>query len=167
MPKLRPLNWSPWGLVTCLCPFLVTGNGHGRIPSPTWYMIEAFGTHADGQIIRGMTLLITNEMAGFVVFWAWHLGCNYLKIWSNISTILEVSCSRDMQIPSICQCHIWTLGMSSNDRLLCIERFRYTHMWYHIGSHASRDRTFILFMRGIWSLADIERGKGIRGILSS
>ena len=39
VPKLRPLYWSPWGSVTrpCpfpVCPFPVTGKGHGRVPSP-------------------------------------------------------------------------------------------------------------------------------------
>ena len=40
MPKLRPLNWSPLGSVTRPCLFPATGNGHDRVPSLRWYMVE-------------------------------------------------------------------------------------------------------------------------------
>ena len=34
-------------------------------------MIKVFRGGCNGPIIRGMTLLTTNEIAGLVVFWAW------------------------------------------------------------------------------------------------
>ena len=34
MPKIFPQKWSPMGWVTRLWLFLVTVNGHGRVPSP-------------------------------------------------------------------------------------------------------------------------------------
>ena len=37
------------------CPIPVTGNGHGRVPSPTSYTVEVIGARADGPIRRGMT----------------------------------------------------------------------------------------------------------------
>ena len=52
--QLRPL--SPLGSVTCLCPFSVTGNGHGRVPLPRWYMVEVIGASAGGPIRIEMTL---------------------------------------------------------------------------------------------------------------
>ena len=42
----------------------VTGNGHGRLPSPRLYMIEVIGARGDdGLIRRGIKLLSTNEIA--------------------------------------------------------------------------------------------------------
>ena len=34
----------------------VTGNGHGRVSSPTGYLVEVVGAQAAGPIRRGMTL---------------------------------------------------------------------------------------------------------------
>ena len=41
----------------------VTVNGHSRVPSPTWYMIDVIGAHVGGPIRKRMTLLTTNEIA--------------------------------------------------------------------------------------------------------
>ena len=82
MPKLRPLNWSPWGSVTPPYPFPVTpvtGNGHGRVPSPTWCTIEVIGDHTGGPMRIGKTLLTANEIAGLVAFWAWSLRDHEIK----------------------------------------------------------------------------------------
>ena len=54
------------GSVTRPCPFAVTANGHGRVPSPRWYMVAVF----DGPMRREMTLLTAN---GIAVFWRWSL----------------------------------------------------------------------------------------------
>ena len=56
------------------------GNGHGRVPSPSWYMIKASGAHSDGPIRSGMTLLTTNEIEGLVVFWVRSLSHVVLKV---------------------------------------------------------------------------------------
>ena len=81
------------GLVACLSLFPVTGNRHGWVPSPTWYMIEVIGACVDGPIRRGMTLT-TIEIARLVVFWAWSiretsfLRGQYLRLkklfWENL-----------------------------------------------------------------------------------
>ena len=92
-PKLRPLKWSPWGLVTCPCSLHVTGSRHGHVPLPTWYMIKVIRARADGPIKRGMTLLTTNENTGLVELWAWSLS-NPIKVpwksWTEVSHSIRV-----------------------------------------------------------------------------
>ena len=56
IPKLRPLIQSSLGSVTRPCPFPVTVNGEGWVPSPRGYMVEVIGAHVDGPIRIEMTL---------------------------------------------------------------------------------------------------------------
>ena len=49
------------------CP--LTANGHGRVPSPSWYIIAVL----DGPMKRKVTLLKANEAAAF---WRWSLNRN-------------------------------------------------------------------------------------------
>ena len=51
------------------CPFPVTGNGHGRVPSITRYMIKVIGAHVDGPIRIGMTLLTTSVIVELIEFY--------------------------------------------------------------------------------------------------
>ena len=61
------------GSITRPCPFPVTGNGHGRVPSPRESMIKVHDGQKNGPIRTEMTLLTTNEIAELADFWAWPL----------------------------------------------------------------------------------------------